>query len=149
MSINVRLKKSNCEKYCLWNGSIQLAAMSFSFCARILCISISSTSCAAFCNYPTHVISRQPFDLLSHLELSLALFRKHSIPFHPSKSATTACIHQNVSAHRRRRKGDEGKITHAVAAPADKRAAAANLKETMVEMCIICGAFSTTVFAEK
>ena len=55
--------------------------------------------------------------------------------------------HQSSSSPKRkvvaRREQRARGATHAVAAPADKRAAAANLKETMVVM-LLCGAFATT-----
>ena len=54
---------------------------------------------------------------------------------HPSSSPK-----RKVVARRKQRARG---ATHAVAAPADKRAAAANLKETMVVM-LLCGAFDTT-----
>lgn len=74
--------------------------------------------------------------LLCQLEPSPYVFRNKDVPF-PShqqiSDGRAGAIHHNVSASRRTAKGEQRKEeTHAVAAPADRRAAAANLKETMV-----------------
>ena len=153
MRINVKLKKSNRENYVLhleWINSTCCNECLFLFAPP------------AFSAYPYRAHHGLLSAIVPHMpsfvnqsacfpNLNCLLLSFESVPFHSihQQISDGGAIHQNVSVHRRRRKGEEGKITHAVAAPADKRAAAANLKETMVEICIICGAFSTTVFAEK
>lgn len=127
------------------NGSVRLSPMFFCL-RRLFPLSFArpNITCAGFLenHHHLHICIVQHRSLVTPTVLSAETMQMFTIHHgcvdddqHPSSSPKRKV----VTRGEQRARG----ATHAVAAPADKRAAAANLKETMVVM-LLCGAFATT-----